>query len=313
MCRREWRAWVEREIGLHIFTEGAAPIYIVEIPAMYGKPMPPEHETARQITELCKLPLPHDLFIRDAENLVRQFRRRQLHVVQPFYNAGLKALQQADLRTQLQALAKSVTERVEQLDRAATSESTVPPYNPNFTGRVEELINLRGLLTNHHTGVVAGVHGLGGIGKTELAFTFAHAYASVYPGGRYYVRCEGKSTLADAFVNLELDPFHDEISDAERNDVQRNFNATIRCLKRRLTERGPMLLVLDNVSEPAILHPSQTGRHRHRGASADGIGIPFNVRVRHIGRVPFRYPFAGHARQRPPGDVDWKHVAAQTR
>ena len=26
------------------------------------------------------------------------------------------------------------------------------------------------------------LHGLGGIGKTELAFTYAHAFASGYPG-----------------------------------------------------------------------------------------------------------------------------------
>jgi tetratricopeptide (TPR) repeat protein len=258
VCRREWRAWVEREIGLHIFTEGASPIYIVEIPAMFGKPMPSEHETARQIAELCQVPLPQDIFLRDAENLVRQFRRRQLHVVEPFYKAGLKALQEADLRKQLQTLAKSVTERVETLELAAASESTVPTYNPKFTGRVDELVELRSMLVDAHTGVVAGVHGLGGIGKTELAFTFAHAYASVYPGGRYYVRCDGKSTLADAFVNLEKDPFHDEISDAERNDPQKNFNAVYRCLKKRLKDLGPVLLVLDNVSDPAILHPSQT-------------------------------------------------------
>ena len=59
--------------------------------------------------------------------------------MQPFYRAGLTALQQQDLRRQL---------------------------------------------VDNHTGVIAGIHGLGGIGKTELAFTYAPAYAGVYPGGR---------------------------------------------------------------------------------------------------------------------------------
>ena len=31
-CRREWRTWIDVEIAKHILTDGAAPIYIVEVP-----------------------------------------------------------------------------------------------------------------------------------------------------------------------------------------------------------------------------------------------------------------------------------------
>ena len=260
VCRREWRAWIEREIGMHILTKGASPIYIVEIPAMFGNPMPPEHKTARLVAELCKLPLPHDPFIREAEGVIREFRRRQLHDVQPFYQAGLNALLQNDLKSQLEKLAREIDTKSEQIRRAAASESTVPVYNPNFTGRVDELIELRQMLTDNSTGVVAGIHGLGGIGKTELAFTFAHAYAGVYPGGRYYIRCEGESSLVSAFGRFEDDPFRNVISDTERKDPEANFNAVLRALKNRLKEKGPVLLVLDNVSKPELLHPGEISR-----------------------------------------------------
>ncbi len=261
VCRREWRAWIEREIGMHILTKGASPIYIIEIPAMFGKLMPPpERETARLVAELCKLPLPHDPFIREAEGVIREFRRRQLHAVQPFYQAGLNALLQNDLKTQLEKLAREIDNKSEQIRRAAASKSTVPVYNPNFTGRVDELIELRQMLTDNSTGVVAGIHGLGGIGKTELAFTFAHAYGGVYPGGRYYVRCEEERSLVSAFGRFEDDPFHDEISDTERKDPESNFNAVLRALKNRLREKGPVLLVLDNVSKPELLHPGEISR-----------------------------------------------------
>ena len=108
--------------------------------------------------------------------------------------------------------------------------------------------------------MVAGIHGQGGIGKTELAFTFADAHAGVYPGGRYYVRCEGQPSLVSAFGRFEDDTFHYEISDAERNDPNANFNAVLRVLKKRLKEKGPVLLVLDNVSQPDLLYPTETSR-----------------------------------------------------
>jgi len=111
------------------------------------------------------------------------------------------------------------------------------------------------MLVDGSTGVVAGIHGLGGVGKTELAFTFAHAYAGVYPGGRYYVRCENQTSIMNAFTKFEDDPFHDEISEAERNTPEGNFNAVLRCLRKRLSEKGSVLLVLDNVSEPQLLQP----------------------------------------------------------
>ena len=260
VCRREWRAWIEHEIGLHILSEGASPIYIVEIPSMSGRPKQPEREVARQVAELCQLPVPHDGFIRETEFVVREFRRRQLHKVIPFYNQGLNALKEQDLRNQLLELAKRVDAQSHQLELAAASESTVPTYNPNFTGRVDELIDLRDMLKNSNAGVIAGIHGLGGIGKTELALTYAHAYAGVYTGGRFFVRCEGRSSFLQAFSQLEDDPFRSEISDAERNDPQANFNATLRCIKRRLEEKGPVLLLLDNVSEPSLLWPDETGR-----------------------------------------------------
>ncbi len=260
VCRREWRAWIEREIGLHVLSDGAAPIYIVDIPAMFGRPVVSEQEAARQVAALCQLPPPHESFVRETEGVIREFRRRQLHAVQPFYSAGLTALLQHDLRRQLASLAQEIETKGEKLRQAATSESTVPLYNRWFTGRVDELVQLRQMLVDNHTGVIAGIHGLGGIGKTELAFTYAHAYASVYPGGRYYVRCEGRSTFAAAFSQLELDPFHNEISDAERNNEEANFLAVLRALRRRLQSRGAVLLVLDNVSRTELLQPTETSQ-----------------------------------------------------
>ena len=174
VCRREWKAWIDQEIAKHILTEGAAPIYIVEVPGFISKPPLSEHEVAAE-----------DFLQVVPSHFRRTFRclsvvagegdasRRQLDLVQPFYNAGVTALQQADVEPDAcGSTSASIWTNSEHVRRAAESENTVPPYNEKFTGRQDELIELRRRLKDDRTGVICGIHGLGGIGKTELAYTY---------------------------------------------------------------------------------------------------------------------------------------------
>ncbi len=189
--------------------------------------------------------------------MVKQLRRRQFNAVQPFYRTGLEALRQDDLRCVLAALARDLDERATQVHLAAESESDVPAYNRRFSGRLDELLDLRERLKDDRAGVITGVHGLGGIGKTELAFTYAHAFAGAYPGGRFLVHCEGKTSLRDAALILG-NRFRDRISDEERKSPDRHFAAIYDCLRQRLDSHGRILLVLDNVTGLDLLSPRQT-------------------------------------------------------
>ncbi|HSB53690.1 MAG TPA: toll/interleukin-1 receptor domain-containing protein [Gemmatimonadales bacterium] len=57
----------------------------------------------------------------------------------------------------------------------------VPPRNPHFVGRTELLTELRQRLrSGEHTLVVQALHGLGGVGKTQLAIEYAHRFAADY-------------------------------------------------------------------------------------------------------------------------------------
>jgi tetratricopeptide (TPR) repeat protein len=258
VCRREWKAWIDQEIAKHILEDGSAPIYIIEVPGFLSKPRLKEHEVAREIARLCGMPSSDDRFESSVSPLVKEFRSRQVESVHPFYQAGLHALQRDDLKLKLQNLAKDIDERAHRVRNAAKSENTVPPYNSKFTGRYDELIELRRRLKDDRTGVICGIHGLGGIGKTELAYTYAHAYAGVYPGGRFLVRCEGESDLTRALLQMAGDPFHDEISDEERKQHKTHFHAVLRCLKKRLNDKRPLLLVLDNVTHLDLISRQQT-------------------------------------------------------
>jgi len=45
-CCKEWRLWIDTEIAKHILTDGATPIYIVNVPGLMGNPELPEREVA---------------------------------------------------------------------------------------------------------------------------------------------------------------------------------------------------------------------------------------------------------------------------
>ena len=260
-CRREWRAWIDTEIAKHILTEGVRPVYLVEVPGFTGKGTLGEQAVAQKIAELCHLPLPYDGFLASTAPVVKQVRRRQLlsDFAKPFADEGLDALRREDLHRVLSTLAQDLDHHAQLVTAAASSETTVPPYNKKFSGRLDELLELRKRLKDDQAGVVCGVHGLGGIGKTELAFTYAHAFASAYPGGRFLIPCEGRESLRQAV--LCLGDFHEirpHISDEERKTPETYFAAVARCLDARLASKGHILLVLDNVSNTALVSPQHT-------------------------------------------------------
>jgi len=253
-CRREWQAWTDREIAKHILSEGAATVYIVEVPWLY-EAMGEQQVAARLSTFADGTGAPPQPG--PALELAAQISRRQQVCVQHFFDGGLDALRHEDLRRVLAELASDLDERACRIAAAETSPNTVPPYNKRFSGRLAELNLLRELLDDDGAGVITGIHGLGGVGKTELAFTYAHAFAGLYPGGRYLVPCEGYRSLKEAALALD-GVFRDRITDEQRQRLNLHFEAIRDCLRSVAEEKGRLLLVLDNVTEHDLLAPDQT-------------------------------------------------------
>ena len=264
-CRREWRTWIDVEIAKHILSDGAAPIYIVEVPWL-GKTMT-EPQVAEAIAQLTQKAVETGLAA-DALKVTGEMSLRQLTMVQPFYTQGLDALRREDLRKVLTTLAEDIEDRAQHVADAAKSQSTIPPYNRRFVGRLAELVKLRerlfqgrtGVISGHKEGALAGlasVHGLGGIGKTELAFTYAHAFAGLYPGGRFLIQCERVTDMRLAMLQLDS-LFPGAVTDEQRKSLDLHFGALREALRQRLGQMGRILLVLDNVSDLALLAPEQS-------------------------------------------------------
>ncbi|MFG2741485.1 hypothetical protein ACGFY0_15705 [Streptomyces chartreusis] len=118
----------------------------------------------------------------------------------------------------------------------------LPPRNTNFTGREAALQELRQRLTSRNGGAMQVVHGLGGVGKTQLAVEYAYLYRSEY---RFvaFVDAEDPALVASQFASLA-----GELGLAEVSSEQ-----AIPRVYGELMDHGPWLIIFDNGERPGPL------------------------------------------------------------
>ena len=98
---------------------------------------------------------------------------------------------------------------VEKLVAAQKPSIVVPYFYPSdlgsrtFVGRVEELEELHGLLQGGEQVAIAAATGMGGIGKTELAWQYCRARREDYGGGIWWLTVRGGS-LASQVLGLAV-------------------------------------------------------------------------------------------------------------
>jgi hypothetical protein len=136
----------------------------------------------------------------------------------------------------------------------AVKADTLPPIwnvphlrNPNFTGRDDILDRLRKSLTSGQPAALTqAIHGLGGIGKTQVAVEYAYRH-----GGEYdlvwWIRSEEPATLASDYAALAT-PLDLPQKDAKEQPL------IIAAVKEWLRTNTKWLLIFDNATDAKSLH-----------------------------------------------------------
>lgn len=132
------------------------------------------------------------------------------------------------------------------------------PQNRHFVGRDQELAELHDLLDDAiplgvnaaRTGsAIAGLTGLGGVGKTQLVVEYIHRYGKSYPGGIFWINAA--DGVEDDFVEIG------RIISGDGN--KKKPDELIRISFDYLRSDPDTLLVVDNLNEPALLNQPVAG------------------------------------------------------
>src|SRR5688500_10592837 len=122
------------------------------------------------------------------------------------------------------------------------------PRNPNFTGRDAALRDIRRTLVDApaHSRSLA-LHGLGGVGKTQLAGEYAHRFREHYRL-IWWLRAEESTTLLFDFLQLAARLTGRSAQTTAPEDL-------VAAGRAALDRRDDWLLVFDNAQGPAALAP----------------------------------------------------------
>ena len=146
------------------------------------------------------------------------------------------------------------------------------PRNHDFVGRTDDLERLHATLQQReHVGIrPAGLTGMGGIGKTQLAVEYVYRFNDAYPHGIFWINAAEPLARGLAQIGSRLRP----------QVLERPPDEQLRAAFDELKRRPGALLVFDNLEDPAQLA-------RPVGAEASpltlGCRILFTTRQRELG------------------------------
>lgn len=243
-CKWEFEEYVRHQVHELVGHDSYAQVYIAEVPDLSSTPVDDRSFSWKRLL---------------AGGNYTDMRR--------WYPLGLSSLQHLDVKRALASLGSSLWIRIQRTRRATTAPGNLRRLNPRFVGRAHEIRALRDSVANGGIGVITAINGLGGQGKTELAAAYAHSWASDYPAGLWVVSAEGRSELLPTLGELHgelaipVDDGFDDTPDLRgRRVVSKLRQMVSQAAAFEPDQRPACLIILDNVSDPALLSEPQVSQ-----------------------------------------------------
>ncbi|RGP79315.1 tetratricopeptide-like helical domain [Fusarium longipes] len=124
-----------------------------------------------------------------------------------------------------------------------------------FVGRQEELTQMQEILTISHSRTTLVIHGLGGMGKTQLVIEFAKRNHACY-SAVLWMNATDEDTMKKSFLKVaeQILCEHPSIPNLERAVSSQDTEATIKAVKTWLNERdnNRWLIIYDNYDHPRL-------------------------------------------------------------
>jgi tetratricopeptide (TPR) repeat protein len=194
-------------------------------------------------------------------------RRGTTRDLSPWVTASPALLTQAGpARDEALRWVEAIKARVQRARRGlALDYGNVRVASEHFVGRRTQLRELHEHVRLGGVGVLTALHGLGGIGKTELAVFYANEYARSFPGGIWWIDAAPHGDLRAAIGSLAEVPGFLAAPLPNGMEVAQRFAQVmdvLRTCSRKAREADPdedgqVLLVLDNVELPALFGANQ--------------------------------------------------------
>jgi tetratricopeptide (TPR) repeat protein/transcriptional regulator with XRE-family HTH domain len=170
-----------------------------------------------------------------------------------------------ELRGALQRLAQMPLDHVPEPAPLPSGSRMPLSRNWRFTGRVDDLLALARLLKDAQTVAigprgVAGMTGMGGIGKTQLASAFVHRYGQFFAGGVFWLSFADPGNIPHEIVACGGVGFMDLRPDFASLSLEQQVQVVRAAWQSPL----PRLLVFDNCEDEALLaewQPTTGGCH----------------------------------------------------
>lgn len=302
-CRFEFKTWCEfeRERGLPNLI---LPIYYIGL----GDDMTLENTTDVLIKEAFRRQN-YDFLLNTASGQSQNI---------PWSSGANHAILAPDIQKKIASLRDGIRMRRIATDKAHNSPTTMSPISEYFVGRNEEIARVRKTLNSRLHGNVTMLCGLRGIGKTELAQTYAWVRAFDYPGGRFFMPCEGVPNINNAICNLAKEPRVIRQLGIKHFNGNETTDNILEIMLDALCKGNHKLLVFDNVDNvrfflPKTLERLQTNALHILATTHIGARFPAAIKCISVGDLSEEDSIALFNQHRKCKPDDLPHVKSMAR